>query len=97
MMSYERGNIVLVGFLFPGQTGIKRRPAVIISSRAYHRGRQEVIIAAITSNITRLLPGDTLIIGWKESGLLFPSVVTGIIRTVKHDALLRRLGPPHCP
>jgi len=96
-MSYERGNIVLVGFLFPDQTGIKHRPAVIISSQAYHRGRQEVIIAAITSNITRLLPGDTLLTGWKESGLLFPSVVTGIIRTVKHDALLRRLGPLIAP
>ena len=92
MISYERGNIVLVGFLFPDQAGIKRRPAVIISSRAYHRGRQEVIIAAITSNITRVFPGDTPLAGWKGSGLLFPSVATGIIRTVKQGALLRKLG-----
>ena len=90
--SYERGDIVLVGFIFPDQVGIKRRPALIISSSTYHQGRQETILAAITSNVRRILPGDTVLESWKESGLLTPSVVTGIIRTVKQDAVVRKLG-----
>ncbi len=40
----------------------------------------------------RLLVGDHLIGGWQEAGLLFPSVATGIIRTVKQAMIERRLG-----
>jgi len=84
--------VVLVSFVFPDQAGVKRRPALVVSSQRYHRGRNEVILAAITSNVRRLLPGDTGLPGWKESGLIAPSVVTGIVRTVKHEAIARRLG-----
>ena len=52
MTEYSRGDVVLVGFIFPDETGVKRRPAVIVSSEAYHQGRQEAIIAAITSRLS---------------------------------------------
>lgn len=96
MTGYEQGDIVLVRFVFADETGAKRRPAVIISASNYHHGRQEAIIAAITSNVGRLLVGDHLIAGWREAGLLFPSVATGIIRTIKQAMIQRRLGvmPP---
>ncbi|MEW6033632.1 MAG: type II toxin-antitoxin system PemK/MazF family toxin, partial [Chloroflexota bacterium] len=68
------------------------RPAVIVSSDAYHQGRQEAIIAAITSRTDRMLVGDHRIGDWREAGLLFPSVATGIIRTIKQDMIARRLG-----
>jgi mRNA-degrading endonuclease toxin of MazEF toxin-antitoxin module len=67
----------LVSF-FSDESAKKLRPAVVISSAAYNRSRQEIIVAAITSNIRRRLFGDHLIAGWKEAGLLFPSLVTGI-------------------
>lgn len=89
---YKRGDIVLVNFVFSEDTGVKRRPAVVVSSESYHRGRQEAIVVAITSNVDRLLVGDHLISGWREAGLLFPSVATGIIRTVKQSMIFRRLG-----
>ena len=92
MTSYDRGSVVLVSFLFPDQRGAKRRPAVVVSTRAYHQGRQEVIISAVTSNLARMLPGDTVLNDWTQGGLLRPSVATGIIRTVKQSALLRNLG-----
>jgi len=60
---------VLVGFVFADESGGKRRPAVIVSGEAYHRGRQEVIIAAITSNTARLLVGDHPIAGGQAAGL----------------------------
>ena len=96
MTNYDRGDIVLVRFLFTEETGAKRRPAVIISTSNYHAGRQEAIMAAVTSNVDRLLIGDHLIAGWQEAGLLFPSVATGIIRTIKQTMIERRLGvmPP---
>ena len=92
MTEYSRGDVVLVNFVFSEETGIKRRPAVIVSSDAYHQGRQEVIIAAITSRTDRVLVGDHLIGDWQGAGLLFPSVATGIIRTIKQSMIGRRLG-----
>lgn len=92
MIEYNRGDIALVDFILSDETGIKRRPALIVSSDTYHQGHQEVIIAAITSRTDRVLAGDYLITKWKEAGLLFPSVATGIIRTIKQSMIAKRRG-----
>ena len=92
MTVYNRGDIVLVGFIFSDGSAKKLRPAVVISSEAYNRSRQEIIVAAITSNIRRRLFGDHLIAGWKGAGLLFPSLVTGIFRTIKQTMIDRKVG-----
>lgn len=89
---YNRGDVVLVSFVFADETGIKRRPAVIVSSNIYHEGRDEAIIAAITSKTERILAGDHLINDWQGAGLLFPSVTTGIVRTIKQGMIERKLG-----
>jgi mRNA interferase MazF len=82
MTAYKRGDVVLVGFVFSDESGKKLRPALVISSSAYHRGRKEVVVVAITSSVARRLFGDHLIVDWKGAGLLFPSVATGVVRTV---------------
>ena len=92
MTEYNRGDVILVGFVFTDETGVKRRPALIISSDSYHAGRDETIIAAVTSRTDRVLVGDHLISDWKDAGLLFPSVATSIIRTIKTSMVDRRLG-----
>jgi len=92
MTGYEQGDVVSVRFVFTDESGAKRRPTVIVSTSDYHQGRQEAIVAAITSNVDRMLVGDHLIEGWREAGLLFPSVATGIIRTIKQTMIERRLG-----
>ncbi len=92
MIKYKRGDIVLVDFGFSEGTGSKKRPVLIISSDSYHKNRQEVIVVAITHNIKRVLFGDTKIGGWKEAGLIYPSLVTGIIRTIKYSMIIHNLG-----
>ena len=92
MTAYKQGDVVLVRFLFTDESGTKRRPAVIVSTNDYHQGRQKAIIAAITSNVDRVLVGDHLIAGWQEAGLLYPSVATAIIRTIKGTMIDRQLG-----
>ena len=89
---YSRGDVVLVSFMFSEETGAKRRPAVVLSSEAYQRGRQDVIAAAITSNTERILVGDFLINDWQDAGLPLPSVATGVIRTIKQGMIIRILG-----
>ena len=96
MIAYKRGDMVLVSFLFSDESGLKHRPAVVLSSPAYHRNRKEIVVAAVTSNVDRVFFGDHLLAGWKEAGLLFPSLMTGIIRTIKSQMVHRRLGSiPH--
>ena len=92
MIACERGDVVLVGFVFSDESGRKVRPALVITSSAYHRARREVILAAITSNVRRRLFADHSVADWKAAGLLFPSLVTGIVRTVKQTMIERKLG-----
>ena len=92
MTNYKSGDLVLVEFVFTDETGSKKRPALIISSDNYNKNRHEVIVAAITSNIARILTGDTMIDGWEEAGLIYPSLVTGVIRTIKKNMISRKLG-----
>jgi mRNA interferase MazF len=92
MTSASRGDVVLVRFVFADEKGVKQRPGLIISTDRYHQGRRETILAAITSNVGRLLVGDYRIKAWRESGLLHPSIVTGIVRTIKHDMIAGNMG-----
>jgi mRNA-degrading endonuclease toxin of MazEF toxin-antitoxin module len=81
-----------VPFVFSEETGRKIRPVLVISSARYNRSRQDLVVAAITSNVRRRLFGDYVVAEWASAGLLLPSVVTGILRTIKQTMVERRLG-----
>lgn len=74
MTSCSRGDVVLVRFVFADEKGTKQRPGLVVSTDRYHQGRQEAILAAITSNVGRVLVGDHRIKAWREAGLLYPSI-----------------------
>ena len=65
---------------------------MFLSSDEYMEGRQEAVVSAITSNTRRILTGDYLMVDWEDSGLIFPSVVTGILRTIKQSMIERKMG-----
>jgi mRNA interferase MazF len=92
MTGFRRGDVVLISFVFADESGSKLRPALVVSAAPYHRSRREAVVAAITSNLRRRLVGDHILSKWKEAGLLFPSAVTGILRTVERTMVHRRLG-----
>ena len=96
-INYKCADIVLVNFTFSEGKGSKKRPSLIISNDSYHKSRHEIIILAITSNTQRILYGDTMIETWKEANLLRPSVVTGIVRTIKTHLIIRKLGELSLP
>ncbi len=68
------------------------RPAVVVSSETYHQGRGQLLLAAVTSSERSLEPGDTVVQGWQEAGLLGASLVTGVLLTVEPEVIERRLG-----
>lgn len=83
MTAYEFGDVVLVPFPFTDQSAAKKRPAVVISSEAYHQQRPDLIIMAITS---QMKPVQTV------AGLLKPSAVKPVITTIERGLVLNKLG-----
>lgn len=79
-------------FVFADERDAKKRPVLVLSTRRYHAGRREVIVAAITSRVGLSLVGDHRIVAWRQAGFPLPSVVTGILRTVKRDMIEASLG-----
>jgi len=91
--SYSFGDIVLVPFPFTDQTGIKKRPAVIVSSAAYNSARRDVMIMAVTSQARPAgAIGEVQVKDWKGAGLIKPSVVKPVITTIEQALVIRRLG-----
>lgn len=91
--SYRFGDIVLVPFPFTDQTTFKKRPAVIVSSAAYHQERSDVIVMAITSQASDSpRSGEVQIREWRTAGLLKPSVIKPVLATLSTELVLRSLG-----
>jgi mRNA interferase MazF len=49
---YKRGDVVLVPFPFTDLSSSKRRPALVISPDAFNDQMEDVVVAAITSQLT---------------------------------------------
>jgi mRNA interferase MazF len=92
MSVLQAGDIVTVDF--PGVQGIKRRPAVVVSSSIYHQNRPDVIVGIVTSQIDRATtPTDHRLKDWQEAGLHRPSAFRTFLATLPATAA-RRIG--HC-
>jgi mRNA interferase MazF len=90
---FEFGDIILVPFPFTDQSAAKKRPAVVVSSKAYHRERPDVILMAITSQQKpKNTIGEVAIQKWKQAGLLKPSVLKPLITTIERSLILRKMG-----
>ena len=93
MTGYEFADIVLVPFPFTDQTTTKRRPAVVVPSDAYHRGRTDLIILAVTSQARpQAALGEAPITRWQEPGLLRASLLKPVIATLERSLVVRKLG-----
>lgn len=93
MTGYEFGDVVLVPFPFTDQSITKRRPAVVISSPAYHHQRPDLIIMAVTSqHLSALSVGEVHVQDWQAAGLLKPSVLKPVLTTIDLALVLKKLG-----
>jgi mRNA interferase MazF len=92
-MPFEFGDIVLVPFPFTNQAASKKRPAVVISNRAYNMARPDVIVMAVTSQL-RANTGlaEIGIARWQSTGLLKPSTIKPVMATLEQRLVRRQLG-----
>jgi mRNA interferase MazF len=90
---HEFGDVILVPFPFTDQSTSKRRPAVVVSSGAYHNERPDLVILAITSQVRPGAGiGEVAVAQWKEAGLLKASVLKPVVATIERGLVLRKLG-----
>ena len=89
MPSFSRNDVVLVAYPFSDRTGVKVRPAVIVSGS--HRSR-DLFVVPLTSRADRMVEGEFSLADWRSAGLNMASVVKRGLFTVHESFILKRVG-----
>lgn len=90
---YRKGDVVLVPVPFTNLRERKVRPSVVLSGPDYHRTEPDLILGAITTNLTAAnAPVDYVLTDWQGAGLKFPSAFKPIVFTVEPALILYRAG-----
>lgn len=84
-------DIVVVPFPFVEKPALKRRPALVVSSRSFNR-RGHSLVAMITSAVTNRWATDVEIIDLDAAGLPKPSKVRFKLFTLDNRVINRKLG-----
>ena len=88
---YKRGDIVLVTFPFTDLTSSKRRPALVISPDSYNENSQDLVLAAITTQLidepNTIILAENDFVGGK---LPKPSAVKLTKMFTMHSTLVRK-------
>jgi len=91
-MRFSFGDVVLVPFPLTDKSASKQRPAVVVSSEAYHREHGDVILMAITSQLRPASTTEAEVRRWQEAGLLKPSMIKAAITTLERGLVIKKLG-----
>ncbi len=81
---FDAGDVVTIDF--PGVTGIKRRPAVVLSSALYHAARPDLVVGLITSRSVPAGPTDYALQDGSATGLRLPSTFRSFFATLPPTA-----------
>jgi mRNA interferase MazF len=87
----EPWDVAVVPFPFSERPGSKRRPALVLSRRAFNSAGHTVL-AMITTRAHRAWPGDVEIQGLEPAGLPLLCIVRMKVFTLDNRLLLRRIG-----
>lgn len=88
---FSAGDVVRVAFVFTAQNRSKIRPAVVLSSDAFHSSRADLIMMPLSTKAGGYF-GDRPLIDWRSAGLPGPSHIKGVIQTIPQSAILGRFG-----
>src|SRR5207253_11006071 len=98
-MNVQRGDVVMVDWLFSDRTGSKMRPALVVQADAYNSVLDDTILALITGSARRRVGAATQLEidittpDGKQTGLVIDSVVQcENLVTVDRNLILRSRG-----
>jgi len=92
---YKQRDIVLVPIPFTDLSSIKRRPVIIISGASYNNTSDDVIVAAITSNVSYQTDYTILIDSENLSEGVLPKqsiIRSDKIYTISKDIIVKHFG-----
>ena len=82
----DPGDVVILNF--PGATGTKRRPAVVVSTALYHAHRPDVLLGLLTTQVDNAnTPTDYTLLDWHSAGLRQPSAFRSYLVTAESNVL----------
>jgi len=82
----QPGDVVVVDFI--GATGVKRRPAVVLSTDLYHAHHPDVLLGALTTQMgAAATPTDYVLQDWSAAGLHAPSSFRAYVGTYVASAV----------
>ena len=94
--TFRRGQVVVVDVPFTNHSGVKPRPALVVSAEVFHRDLQDVIICPISSqprHYHRPGRGDSPLRDWRAVGLQHPSTArVSTLLAVDKQIIRRVLG-----
>ncbi len=90
---FNPGDVILLSYPFGEGAGVRKRPALVVSSSVFNRETGELVIAQITSRVSApARAGDYAIAEWREAKLPRPALVRARLATLARSLVLRRLG-----
>jgi mRNA interferase MazF len=101
-MTADRGDVVIALFPHASGSGSKPRPVLVVQSDVYNAKLQNLVVAAITTNLKHAADPASVLIDvatpeGKASGLVQNSVVTCVnLATIDGSLVAKRIGrlPP---
>ena len=90
--TYKPGAVLVLPFPFTDKAASKRRPAVVLSSRAFNREAGHFIAAMVTSAEHEGWPEDVPVGDLDAAGLAHESVVRMKLFTLDERLVLRQAG-----
>ncbi len=90
---FNPGDVILLSYPCGEGAGVRKRPALVVSSSAFNLETGELIVAQITSRVSApARAGDYAIAEWREAKLPRPALVRARLATLSRSLVLRRLG-----
>lgn len=92
-MAFQRGDVVLVPFPFTDLSVAKTRPAVVVSSDLYHQVRPDLLLAYVSSQVSKAHPIlDYLLQDWAAAGLPRPSFFRPKVAAIEPVLVAHQVG-----
>lgn len=92
-MAFQKGDVLLLPVPFTNFRSSKVRPAVVLSSDAYHATEPDLILGAITTRLAGAMASvDYVLEDWQAANLHSPSAFKPVIFTVEPSLVLHRVG-----
>jgi mRNA interferase MazF len=92
-MAFQRGDVVLIPFPYTDLAATKTRPAVVVSSDHYHAVRSELLLAYVSSQLSKAHDTiDYVLTDWAQAGLPKPSFVRPKIAAIEPSLIVHQAG-----